>query len=352
MKLVFETDVQSRRADYADADLVIASDGLNSRVRDEYADDLQARRRHAAQPLRLARHARAVRRLHVRVRRRRRTAGSRRTPTSSTTTPRPSSSRRPRRSGRSAGLDRMEKEEAIALLREALRRRRSTATRCCPTRRTCAARRSGSGSRASSASAGCTGSTATAGDAGRADGRRRAHRALLDRLRHQARARGRDRARAQSIGSTPATWPARSRHYEEVRSVEVLKIQNAARNSTEWFENVDRYVEPAARAVRVFAADAQPAHQPREPAPARRRLRRGLRGLDRRARGRAARSADAQLDPADADAVPRARRDAEEPRSSSRRWRSTRASTASPATTTSCTSARARWAAPAWSSPR
>jgi anthraniloyl-CoA monooxygenase len=29
--------------------------------------------------------------------------------------------------------------------------------------------------------------------------------------------------------------------YETVRSVEVLKIQNAARNSTEWFENVSRY---------------------------------------------------------------------------------------------------------------
>ena len=31
------------------------------------------------------------------------------------------------------------------------------------------------------------------------------------------------------------------RAYEALRSVEVLKIQNAARNSTEWFENVDRY---------------------------------------------------------------------------------------------------------------
>ncbi len=29
--------------------------------------------------------------------------------------------------------------------------------------------------------------------------------------------------------------------YEAERSVEVLKLQNAARNSTEWFENVDRY---------------------------------------------------------------------------------------------------------------
>lgn len=30
-------------------------------------------------------------------------------------------------------------------------------------------------------------------------------------------------------------------HYEDVRGIEVLKIQNAARNSTEWFENVERY---------------------------------------------------------------------------------------------------------------
>ncbi len=31
--------------------------------------------------------------------------------------------------------------------------------------------------------------------------------------------------------------------YQEVRSVEVLKIQSAARNSMEWFENVDRYTQ-------------------------------------------------------------------------------------------------------------
>lgn len=33
------------------------------------------------------------------------------------------------------------------------------------------------------------------------------------------------------------------RHYQEVRSIEVLRIQNAARNSTEWFENVARYAD-------------------------------------------------------------------------------------------------------------
>ena len=39
--------------------------------------------------------------------------------------------------------------------------------------------------------------------------------------------------------------------------------------------------QPAARAVRLFAADAQPAHQPREPAPARCRVRERLRRLAR-----------------------------------------------------------------------
>ena len=40
----------------------------------------------------------------------------------------------------------------------------------------------------------------------------------------------------------PGELSAALEAYEAVRSVEVLKIQNAARNSTEWFEHVDRYV--------------------------------------------------------------------------------------------------------------
>ncbi len=40
-----------------------------------------------------------------------------------------------------------------------------------------------------------------------------------------------------SCGDIPTALPA----YEAARSLEVLKIQNAARNSTEWFENVARY---------------------------------------------------------------------------------------------------------------
>jgi anthraniloyl-CoA monooxygenase len=47
---------------------------------------------------------------------------------------------------------------------------------------------------------------------------------------------------ARSFAQHAGDLPAALQHYEDVRSVEVLKIQNAARNSTEWFEHVDRYV--------------------------------------------------------------------------------------------------------------
>ncbi|MBA3774476.1 MAG: bifunctional salicylyl-CoA 5-hydroxylase/oxidoreductase [Ramlibacter sp.] len=46
---------------------------------------------------------------------------------------------------------------------------------------------------------------------------------------------------ARCIGRSPSDLAQALRDYEAVRSVEVLKIQNAARNSTEWFENVRRY---------------------------------------------------------------------------------------------------------------
>ena len=46
---------------------------------------------------------------------------------------------------------------------------------------------------------------------------------------------------ARCIGRQPGDLAAALAEYEAVRGVEVLRIQNAARNSTEWFENVDRY---------------------------------------------------------------------------------------------------------------
>lgn len=48
-------------------------------------------------------------------------------------------------------------------------------------------------------------------------------------------------ALSKFLAASPADVPAALEQYEAERSVEVLKIQNAARNSTEWFENVRRY---------------------------------------------------------------------------------------------------------------
>jgi len=48
-------------------------------------------------------------------------------------------------------------------------------------------------------------------------------------------------ALARALDDSPADLPAALSRYEAERSVEVAKLQNAARNSTEWFENVERY---------------------------------------------------------------------------------------------------------------
>lgn len=47
---------------------------------------------------------------------------------------------------------------------------------------------------------------------------------------------------SRCIAKHPHDLATALQDYEAVRSVEVLRIQNAARNSTEWFENVARYV--------------------------------------------------------------------------------------------------------------
>ena len=75
----------------------------------------------------------------------------------------------------------------------------------------------------------------------RADGRRRRHRAFLHRLRHQAR-HG-ERGRAWPITCT-ASRPCEAAFakYENARRTEVLRLQSAARNSLEWFEDVERYL--------------------------------------------------------------------------------------------------------------
>ncbi|HEV7367749.1 bifunctional salicylyl-CoA 5-hydroxylase/oxidoreductase [Arenibaculum sp.] len=49
-------------------------------------------------------------------------------------------------------------------------------------------------------------------------------------------------ALARKFGEFGDDVPAALKAYEDERKIEVLKIQSAARNSTEWFENVARYV--------------------------------------------------------------------------------------------------------------
>ena len=151
-----------RRRTIADADLIIASDGLNSRIRAELRRHLPARHRRAPLPLRLARHAPSCSTPSPSSSRRPSTAGSRRTPTASTTTPRPSSSRRPSAVWRAPASTTMEKEEAIAFCEKLFAKYLDGHALISQRQRTCAARRTGSASRASSASTGCTASSEAA----------------------------------------------------------------------------------------------------------------------------------------------------------------------------------------------
>jgi anthraniloyl-CoA monooxygenase len=117
---------------------------------------------------------------------------------------------------------------------------------------------------------------------------------------------------ARCIGRTPGRPAQALRQYEAVRSIEVLKIQNAARNSTEWFENVARYVNlpPEQFAYSLLTRSQRISHE-------------NLRLRDKdyveqyedwiAERAGAQRSA-AAADPADVHALHAARRDAEEPR--------------------------------------
>ena len=68
---------------------------------------------------------------------------------------------------------------------------------------------------------------------------------------------------ANSIGAHPGDLPAALQHYTDVRSIDVLRIQNAARNSTEWFEHVDRYTsfEPEQFAYSLLTRSQRISHE-------------------------------------------------------------------------------------------
>jgi anthraniloyl-CoA monooxygenase len=68
---------------------------------------------------------------------------------------------------------------------------------------------------------------------------------------------------AASLKASGADLRQALEHYQRVRSVEVLKIQNAARNSTEWFENVQRYaqLEPEQFAYSLLTRSQRISHE-------------------------------------------------------------------------------------------
>ena len=68
---------------------------------------------------------------------------------------------------------------------------------------------------------------------------------------------------ANSMDAHPGDLHAALKHYTEVRSVDVLRIQNAARNSTEWFEHVDRYTsfEPEQFAYSLLTRSQRISHE-------------------------------------------------------------------------------------------
>lgn len=70
-------------------------------------------------------------------------------------------------------------------------------------------------------------------------------------------------ALADSIDAHPHDLRAALAHYTETRSVDVLRIQNAARNSTEWFEHVSRYAsfEPERFAYSLLTRSQRISHE-------------------------------------------------------------------------------------------
>ena len=98
--------------------------------------------------------------------------------------------------------------------------------------------------------------------------------------------------------------------YADARRTEVLKLQSAARNSLEWFEEVERYLHLDPVQFNYSLLDPVAAHQPREPPAARPALARQRRGLVPTAVGqRRERPSDA-----DVRALPDARARARQPR--------------------------------------
>ena len=329
-----------------DADVVVAADGINSRIRTRYADDVRARRRRCATAVSCG-WARASASPRSRSRsRRRRTAGSRRTRTATTATRRRSSSRRPRRAWQARRASTaMSQEEGIAFCERLFARYldgHAADVEC------------GAPARLGDLDPlparglpplGALARRRRPAHAGRADRRRRAQRALLGRLGHQARARGRDRARR--CARRGGRRRARDGLASALAGYESAPRRGGAEDP-ERGAQLHRMVRARGALRRPAAASSSPTACSRAASASRTRtcacaIAAFVAGLERWFAERAGRGPTRRVPPMFTPFRCAASRCTTA--SSSRRWRSTRASTARPTTTTSCTSAAARTAA-------
>ena len=180
----------------------------------------------------------------------------------------------------------------------------------------------------------------------RAARRRGAHRALLDRLGHQARDGGRDRAGVGVPRARRRRRGPRCSAYEDERRPVVESTQRAAQASLEWFENIARYVgqPPEQFAFNLLTRSRRITYDNLRAA--RPGVRRDASTEDFAARAGSRRPRRAAA--ADVHAVPAARARARQPRRGLADGHVLRGRRHGRATSTSCTSARARSAARGW----
>ena len=155
-------------------------------------------------------------------------------------------------------------------------------------------------------------------------------------------------ALADYVNSEPTLTAAFDR-YEQERSTEVLRLQSAARNSTEWFENVERYLhlDPVQFNYSLLTRSQRISHEN-----LRTRDKAWLESAEMWFEEQATSGRPARSRAADVHAVPSARAAAEEPHRRLADGSVPAPSTARPTTGTSCTMASAPRAGPGWSSPR
>ena len=232
---ITSTECDPDLAAWRDWDLVIAADGINSRFREAYAEHFGVDIAGTRQPIHLARHAKDVRRLHLRLRKdrgrldlgarlslRRRLLDVHRRMLAT-------------RPGPGSVSTRMEQAEAIAAC-EAIFAKYLDGAAAADQRRPPARL----GGMAQVPPDHLRTVASRQADPAR---RRRAHRPFLDRIGHQAGARRCDQAGGGAQPARRSTAIEALAEYQAERSLEVLKLQNSARNSTEWFETVERYLD-------------------------------------------------------------------------------------------------------------